>query len=247
MGNSNSKPPREAPTSPSRSVNINHMSSRSSTLNSKSSLSRHKHSSADHSEKQNATKTYQPPLSPTTSATEQGRNNIDSTMGNEQSGELASPSDHHDEAGRIKSKATPVRVPRPSPDAKRQRGPDTQFEPSGPPRDPNFISHSNFGPPPSLPLPIGEELHTPGSPIINALGSSGLHEDDIQEGQLPRQTSAVSNTTLEDDELGNELRPCSEVTRGTIPYTVYWKQGGERVYVTGTFTGWSRKYRMEKE
>ena len=236
MGNNSSKPPGEAPASPV----VNHASSRSSTLNSKSSSSRKK---ASHHDQTEASQTqYQAPSSPTSPLSHP--NSIDATaMGNEHS----KTSEHHDHGKKSKPKATPVKVPHRGSDSKRQRGPDTQFEPSGPPRDPNFIPHSNFGLPPRLPLPIGEEEHTPGSPIIDAQGSSALHEDEVG-GALPRQISTISNTTLEDDELGSELPQYPhDGGRGTVPTPVFWKQGGERVYVTGTFTRWSRKYRMNRE
>ena len=145
-------------------------------------------------------------------------------------------------------KATPMKVPRGS-DPRRQRGPDSQFEPSGPPPDPNYIPHSNLNFPPRLPLPIEEEVHAPGSPVIasQALPSS-LHEDDV-DGSLPRQSSAISSTTIEDDAAGDELQPYpyEQPPRGTVPTLLQWKQGGDRVYVTGTFAGWSRKFRMTRE
>lgn len=150
---------------------------------------------------------------------------------------------------RSAGKSTPVKVPRGS-DPRRQRGPDSQFEPSGPPRDPNYIPHSNLNFPPRLPLPIEEEVHAPGSPIIPAEGfSSSLHEEDI-DGPLPRQSSTISSTTLEDDALGDELQPYPyDTPRGTVPTLLQWpkEQGGEKVYVTGTFIQWSRKYRMHRE
>ena len=155
----------------------------------------------------------------------------------------------HQAGDRHESKSRAVRVPHRGSDANRQRGPDTQFQPSGPPRDPEFVPLSNFNLPPRLPLPIGEELHTPGSPILDAQGSSALHEDDVS-GLLPRRTSTESNNTLEDDELGSELRqypPPYDGVPGTVTTPVYWKRGGDKVYVTGTFTGWSRKYRLNKE
>ena len=235
MGNNTSKPPGEAPASPV----VNHTSSRPSALNSKSPASR-KAPPPDSGSKQHAV--HQGALSST--APFSRTHSLDSAaMGSEHS----RPMEHHDdEVKKSKPKATPVKFPRGS-DSKRQKGPDTQFEPSGPPRDPNFIPHSNFGLPPRLPLPIGEELHTPGSPIIDAQGSLALHEDDV-DGLLPRQTSAISSTTIDDDELGDELRQdFYEAGRRTVPTTVYWKQGGDKVYVTGTFTGWSRKFRMNRE
>ena len=140
--------------------------------------------------------------------------------------------------------SNPVRVPGVSQE-KRQRGPDSQFEPSGPPRDPNFIPHSNLHFPPRLPLPIQEEVYTPGSPIISPADvSSALHEDEV-DGILPRKSSITSHTTLEDDDLEDEL---PEGAKGkTVPTLVEWRQGGDKVYITGTFASWSRKYRMHRE
>ena len=147
-------------------------------------------------------------------------------------------------------KSTPVRVPRGS-DPRRQRGPDSQFEPSGPPRDPNYIPHSNLNFPPRLPLPIEEEVHVPGSPLLAAQDvSSSLHEEDV-DGPLPRQISAISSTTLDDDALGDELQPYpyDNPPRGTVSTLLQYpnEQGGDRVYVTGTFINWQRKFRMHRE
>lgn len=146
-----------------------------------------------------------------------------------------------------KNSATPVRVPRGT-DARRQKGPDSQFEPSGPPRDLNYIPHSNLNFPPRLPLPIEEELHTPGSPIITPSGvPSDIRGDDVEDF-LPNRVSVVSNTTLDDDEVPDELQPYPPVdSRKTVPTLIEWKQGGNKVYVTGTFASWSRKFRMSRE
>ena len=143
--------------------------------------------------------------------------------------------------------SNPVRVPGGS-DYRRQKGPDSQFEPSGPPRDPNYIPHSNLNFPPRLPLPIEEEIHTPGSPIISPADlSSALHEDDV-DGALPRRSSILSSTTVDEDDNEYDQGYMLEGSRGrTVPTLVEWKQGGDRVYVTGTFASWSRKYRMHRE
>lgn len=143
--------------------------------------------------------------------------------------------------------STPVRVPRGT-DSRRQRGPDSQFEPSGPPRDPNYIPHSNLNFPPRLPLPIEEELHTPGSPILTPSGiPSDIREDDI-EGLLPNHGSMVSSTTIDEDDAGNELQAYPPVdSRQTVPTLIEWKYGGDKVYVTGTFASWGRKFRMSRE
>ena len=149
---------------------------------------------------------------------------------------------------KAQGKAAPVRVPRGS-DPHRQRGPDSQFEPSGPPRDPNYVPHSNINYPPRLPLPIEREPHAPGSPIITALGdTSGInrHEDLIND--LPRQSSTISSTTVEDDELASEtLAAQHEPVEGYVPTSIMWRQGGDKIYVTGTFAQWSTKIRMHRE
>ena len=168
-------------------------------------------------------------------------------MGNEQSRQKWKDKVHESESKKKKEQSTPVKVPRGA-EPRRQKGPDSQFGPSGPPRDPNYIPHSNLNFPPRLPLPIEEEIHTPGSPIITPADlSSALHYDDV-EGALPRQTSVVSNTTIDDDDLGDELQPYPfDGSQRTVPTLVQWKQGGDKIYVTGTFTSWSRKFRMSRE
>lgn len=139
-----------------------------------------------------------------------------------------------------------MRVPRGA-DPRRQRGPDSQFEPSGPPRDPDYIPHSNLNFPPRLPLPIEEEVHKPGSPITPSGFSSALHEEDVGV-PLVRQGSGLSSTTVDDDDVGDELQPFPlDNSRRTVPTVINWKQGGEKVYVTGTFTSWNRKFRMNRE
>ena len=146
------------------------------------------------------------------------------------------------------SKTTPVKVPRGS-DPRRQRGPDSQFEPSGPPKDPSYIPHSNLNFPPRLPLPIEEEVHAPGSPVLAPQDLPSSLTDDELDGPIPRQSSAISNTTVEEDAAGDELQPYpyEQPPRTTVPTLLQWKHGGEKVYVTGTFTNWSRKFRMNRE
>ena len=144
--------------------------------------------------------------------------------------------------------STPVSVPK-SIDGRRQRGPDSQFEPSGPPRDANYIPHSNLNFPPRLPLPIEEEVYTPGSPIISPADLSTALQEYNSDGALPRRTSILSSTTVDDDEVDDDLQAyAQDGSRGrTVPTLVEWKQRGEKVYVTGTFASWSRKYRMHRE
>ena len=152
------------------------------------------------------------------------------------------------ERGEREEPSNPVTVPR-NIDSRRQRGPDSQFEPSGPPRDTNHMPPSNLHPPPRLPLPIEKEAYTPGSPIISPADFSTALQEYNADGVLPRRTSILSSTTVDEDDIDDELQAYAlDGSRGrTVPTLVEWKQRGEKVYITGTFASWSRKYRMHRE
>ncbi|OAA71599.1 5-AMP-activated protein kinase, beta subunit, interaction domain protein [Cordyceps fumosorosea ARSEF 2679] len=99
--------------------------------------------------------------------------------------------------------------------------------------------------PPRLPLPIEEEVHTPGSPILGpdetaAGGEIPELEHESSDG-LTRKSSGISQTTF-DDEDSHELRV--DRSRPVVPTRIEWNGGGEKVYVTGTIFQWSRKQRL---
>ncbi|OAA64613.1 5-AMP-activated protein kinase, beta subunit, interaction domain protein [Niveomyces insectorum RCEF 264] len=114
--------------------------------------------------------------------------------------------------------------------------------------------------PPRLPLPIEEEVHTPGSPIIapredgdsiediealdgsgSGSGSgSGVGGDGDGDG-ITHRSSTLSSATVDEDDM-EELRV--DKTRPTVPTRLEWLRGGEKVYVTGTIFQWNRKQRM---
>ena len=104
--------------------------------------------------------------------------------------------------------------------------------------------------PPRLPLPIEEEVHTPGSPIIAPADISIdaeapiLDIDPLDNDVLPRRSSALSNTTI-DEEDADELRV--DKTGPTVPTLLEWKRGGEKVYVTGTIFQWNKKHRLHRK
>ena len=109
--------------------------------------------------------------------------------------------------------------------------------------DMSFISR-----PPRMPLPIEEEVHTPGSPIIapadigEPVDAVDLSGEDTG-SNIARKSSTLSTTTVdEDDAADNELRV--DKTRPTVPTRLEWRRGGERVYVTGTIFQWNRKQRL---
>ncbi|KAI1765591.1 carbohydrate-binding module family 48 protein [Hypoxylon sp. FL1150] len=98
--------------------------------------------------------------------------------------------------------------------------------------------------PPRLPLPIEEEIHTPGSPIFPPADADEPVDDvpplDDSGNIGPRRASGLSNATDEEDT--EELRV--DKTRPTIPTRIEWLRGGQKVYVTGTPFQWSRKQRL---
>lgn len=101
--------------------------------------------------------------------------------------------------------------------------------------------------PPRLPLPIEEELHTPGSPIISPedipLGSPVGNVEALDSDEtLNRKSSALSANTFIEDEAEEEL-PVDK-TRPTVPFTLEWPGGGDKIYVTGTIFQWNRKHRL---
>ena len=108
-------------------------------------------------------------------------------------------------------------------------------------QDENYLTH-----PPRLPLPIEEEIHTPGSPIIAPMGTGepleGLDLDERSDPALARNTSLLSSSS-HDDEDEEELR--IEKHRPTVPTRIEWTRGGDKIYVTGTIFNWNRKMKLE--
>ncbi|TGJ86486.1 hypothetical protein E0Z10_g2329 [Xylaria hypoxylon] len=98
--------------------------------------------------------------------------------------------------------------------------------------------------PPRLPLPIEEEIHTPGSPIASPEDTNNQDVDNVapldDPSEIPRRTSGLSNVTDEDDT--EELRV--DKSRPTLLTRITWLRGGQKVYVTGTPFQWSRKQRL---
>jgi Glycogen recognition site of AMP-activated protein kinase len=104
--------------------------------------------------------------------------------------------------------------------------------------------------PPRLPLAIADEVKAPDSPT---LGPTGIVDEEVSifdddEVDLPRKNSALSSATQDDEDVGNELQPYAVDTGGVqvVPTRIDWKGTGERVYVTGTFANWDKKFRLHK-
>lgn len=188
-------------------------------------------------------------------------------MGNEQSRHKGhhprDPRDHHTTSTSSKGKtAAASEKPSPSPQTKpvdvpalpredttasrAEQASSSSLGPLSPSQaSQDYIPPSQYSRPPRLPLPIEEEVHTPGSPIISPADLTSPIDIGEVDGVLPRPTSVLSSTTAEEDDLGDEFQGPQNVP--TVPTLIEWEAPGERVYVTGTFAGWNRKYRLHRK
>lgn len=106
----------------------------------------------------------------------------------------------------------------------------------------------SFNRPPRLPLPIAEVPDSPSlGPIVKA--DSDIPVFDTDDAVLPaRRNSMLSVATQDEEDVGEELQPFGVGFSGqTVPYTIEWNQGAnDKVFVTGTFAAWDKKYRLRR-
>jgi hypothetical protein len=101
-----------------------------------------------------------------------------------------------------------------------------------------------------MPLPIGDATATPGSPIIGPEDSHiGFVSGDRPLGEQASQDNAgITNTAVDDEETLDELEPYTSSGVGrAVPTFIEWNGPGEKVYVTGTFVNWEKKYRLHRK
>lgn len=58
------------------------------------------------------------------------------------------------------------------------------------------------------------------------------------------QASHYSNATQDGDEMVDELQPFG--VGKAVPTTIEWNGPGEKVYVTGTFVNWEKKFKLHR-
>ncbi|EME81844.1 carbohydrate-binding module family 48 protein [Pseudocercospora fijiensis CIRAD86] len=127
---------------------------------------------------------------------------------------------------------------------------DDDYIPTGYSSTPYAVPPSDYTRPPRLPLPIEEEVHTPGSPIITPQDiTSPLDSGDIDAGALPRKASVLSSTTVDDEDVGDNDAFAQESTLSLqlrVPTKLAWYGSGDKVFVTGTFCNWEKKIKLPK-
>jgi len=108
----------------------------------------------------------------------------------------------------------------------------------------NFPTATEFYGPPRLPLPIESEEYLPGSPVLSAEDSTLVNEE------FPpiKNTSLLSNQPADDDDdIGDDLSTIAQGVLPSVPTIIEWTGAGSKVYVTGTFANWDKKYRLHKK
>lgn len=149
--------------------------------------------------------------------------------------------------------SVPVQVPSTADRTPAKREQYPYVTASGPPLNTYYGASAHLQRPPRLPLPIGDATATPGSPV---LAPSEAPTESIPFGQRivdeSHDTSHLSNASVNDEEAADELRDDDEDDANSLGKSVAtrieWRGGhAEKVYVTGTFVNWERKFRMHKK
>ncbi|KAJ5903611.1 Immunoglobulin E-set [Penicillium tannophilum] len=116
--------------------------------------------------------------------------------------------------------------------------------PSAPPLNSYYSASTHLQRPPRMPLPIADATTTPGSPVI---GPEDSHIQSMPADRLldeHMEASHYSNATLDGDEMVDELRPFG--VGKAVPTVIEWNGPGEKVYVTGTFVNWEKKFKLHR-
>lgn len=125
------------------------------------------------------------------------------------------------------------------------RGP---VAPSGPPLSSYYNTSTHLQRPPRLPLPIADATATPGSPIMGPEDShiQSMPADRLLDEQMNPETSHISGETMDGYEVADELLPYTSGVHKAVPTVIEWSAPGQKVYVTGTFVNWEKKFRLHR-
>lgn len=104
--------------------------------------------------------------------------------------------------------------------------------------------------PPRLPLPIGDATATPGSPVLGP-EDSHIGGDVAQDGFMDKnqedQPANFGSVPVDEDEGAEDLQPYTPSGVGKpVPTVIEWASHGDKVYVTGTFVNWEKKFRLHR-
>lgn len=100
-----------------------------------------------------------------------------------------------------------------------------------------------------MPLPIGDATTTPGSPISGPEDShiQSMPADRLLDEQMDPEASNVASNILDGEDNVDELQPYATSGVGkAVPTTIEWTDPAQKVYVTGTFVNWEKKFLLHK-
>ncbi|KAJ6121937.1 hypothetical protein N7512_004402 [Penicillium capsulatum] len=121
--------------------------------------------------------------------------------------------------------------------------------PSAPPLNSYYNASTHLQRPPRMPLPIGDATTTPGSPISGPEDShiQSMPADRLLDEQMNLEASNLNNNTLDGDGIVDQLEPYTTSGVGkAVPTNIEWTAAAQKVYVTGTFVNWEKKFRLHK-
>lgn len=140
--------------------------------------------------------------------------------------------------------SNPMQVP-----TARQAAGRDPVAPSGPPLSSYYSASTHLQRPPRMPLPIGDATTTPGSPISGPEDShiQSLPADRLLDEHMDPGASNLSSATLDGEEIVDELQShaSSGVGKAVSTY-IEWSGPGQKVYVTGTFVNWEKKFKLHR-
>ena len=104
--------------------------------------------------------------------------------------------------------------------------------------------------PPRLPLPIGDATATPGSPVLRPEDShigGGSARDRFTDEHPEDEPANFGSVPVDEDEGAEDLQPYTPSGVGKpVPTVIEWASHGDKVYVTGTFVNWEKKFRLHR-
>lgn len=105
--------------------------------------------------------------------------------------------------------------------------------------------------PPRLPLPIGDATATPGSPVLGPedshIGGEPGAQDAFMDERPEGEPTNFGSVPVDEDEGAEDLQPYTPSGVGKpVPTVIEWASHGDKVYVTGTFVNWEKKFRLHR-
>lgn len=64
---------------------------------------------------------------------------------------------------------------------------------------------------------------------------------------MDQNTAALGHTSIDEEDLLDELQPYTTSGAGkAVPVLIEWSAPAQKVYVTGTFVNWEKKFRLHR-